>query len=241
MSSSLNFKNHSLRSALVLIFPLALLISSCGDRSQQVTLEINLEHKGVPFEVGETLYEGDTAVKFELIHFYLSHIALGDEVIEPVIFVNAQDSATMHYVLPLSKKVDQMSFGMGVDSINNIQDPTSFASNHPLSSSNAMYWSWATMYRFFKIDGRVNASGNLGMDDQLLAWHTGKNALYRTKEINTTIKPGAHLVLTFDLAELYSGISLATETMTHSMVDDYDIAVKLSNNLPAAFSLSVQE
>ena len=229
-----------MRSAFVLFFPLSLLISSCGDRSQQVTLEINLEHKGVPFQLGETLYEGDTAVKFELIHFYLSQITLGDEVKEPVIFVNAQDSATMNYVLPLAKKVDKISFGMGVDSINNSQDPTSFASNHPLSSSNAMYWSWATMYRFFKIDGRVNASGILGTDDQLLAWHTGKNALYRSKEINTTIKPGAHLVLTFDIATFYSGVSLDSETMTHSMVDDYDIAVALSDNLPAAFSLSVQ-
>ena len=230
-----------MRSFLFLLLPSALFFTSCGDRSQEVTLEINLEHNGIPFQVGETLYEGDTAVKFELVHFYLSQITLGDEVKESVVFVNAQDSASMHYVLPLSKKVDQMSFGMGVDSINNSQDPTSFAADHPLSSSNAMYWSWATMYRFFKIDGRVNASGNLGADDQLLAWHTGKNALYRTKAINTTIKPGAHLVLTFDLAELYSGISLATETMTHSMVDDYAIAVKLSNNLPAAFSLSVQE
>ena len=55
-----------------------------------------------------------------------------------------------------------------------------------------------------------------------------------------SIKPGAHLVLTFDLAEFYSGVSLETETMTHSMVDDYAIAVKLSDNLPAAFSLRVQ-
>ena len=227
-----------MRSALFL--PLALLVSSCGDRSQQVTLEINLEHNGVPFEIGETLYEGDTAIKFELIQFYLSQIALGNEVKEPVVFINVQDSVSLHYVLPLTKKVDQFSFGMGVDSINNIQDPTSFDSNHPLSSSNAMYWSWATMYRFFKIDGRVNASGILGADDQLLAWHTGKNALYRTKEINTTIRPGDHLVLTFDVAMLYSGVSLDTETMTHSMVGDYDIAVKLSNNLPAAFSLSIQ-
>ena len=227
-----------MRSAL--FFPLILLFSSCGDRSQQVTLEINLEHNGVPFEIGETLYEGDTAIKFELIQFYLSQIALGNEVKEPVVFINVQDSVSLHYVLPLTKKVDQFSFGMGVDSINNIQDPTSFDSNHPLSSSNAMYWSWATMYRFFKIDGRVNASGILGADDQLLAWHTGKNALYRTKEVNTAIRPGDHLVLTFDVAALYTGVSLDTETMTHSMVDDYDIAVKLSNNLPTAFSLSVQ-
>ena len=93
-----------MRSALFLFFPLALLFGSCGDRSQQVTLEINLEHNGVPFEIGETLFEGDTAIKFELIHFYLSQIALGDEVKESVIFANAQDSASMYYVLPLTKK-----------------------------------------------------------------------------------------------------------------------------------------
>ena len=115
-----------MRSVLFLFFPLALLFSSCGDRSQQVTLEINLEHNGVPFEIGETLYEGDTAIKFELIQFYLSQIALGNEVKEPVVFINVQDSVSLHYVLPLTKKVDQFSFGMGVDSINNIQDPTSF-------------------------------------------------------------------------------------------------------------------
>ena len=229
-----------MRLTMLSIFSVALLLASCVGGSQQVTLEINLEHNGVPFEVGETLYKGNTAIKFELIHFYLSQIALGDQVMEPVVFINAQDSASMHYVLPLTKKVEQFSFGMGVDSINNIQDPTSFGPDHPLSSSNSMYWSWATMYRFFKIDGRVNATGALGTDDQLLAWHTGKNALYRTKEINVSIKPGAHLVLTFDLAELYSGVSLDTETMTHSMVDDYTIAVKLSDNLPAAFSLRVQ-
>ena len=229
-----------MRLLLFLLLPLTLLFTSCRGGEQEVTLEINLEHNGVPFQIGESLTKGDTAIKFELIHFYLSQITLGDEVKEPVVFVNAQDSASMHYVLPLTKKVDRISFGMGVDSINNIQDPTSFASDHPLSSSNAMYWSWATMYRFFKIDGRVNASGILGTDDQLLAWHTGKNALYRTKEIDASIKPGAHLVLTFDLAAFYSGVSLNTETMTHSMVDDYDIAVKLSDNLPAAFSLSVQ-
>ena len=63
-----------MRSTLLSIFSVALLLASCGEGSQQVTLEINLEHNGVPFEVGETLYKGDTAIKFELIHFYLSHV-----------------------------------------------------------------------------------------------------------------------------------------------------------------------
>ena len=65
-----------MRLSLLSILPLAFLFSSCGNGSEQVTLEINLVHNGIPFEVGETLYKGDTAIKFELIHFYLSEIAL---------------------------------------------------------------------------------------------------------------------------------------------------------------------
>jgi hypothetical protein len=55
-----------MRSALFLFFSLALFLSSCGDRSQQVTLEVNLVHNGVPFELGETLYKTDTAINLEM-------------------------------------------------------------------------------------------------------------------------------------------------------------------------------
>jgi len=95
-----------------------------------------------------------------------------------------------------------------------------------------------------RIDGRSNSSGTLGTDDILLAWHTGKDELYRcvdlTSQIAGSIKGGDHLILEFELDRFIQGMSLETESMTHTMANDYNIAVKLSNQLPGAFHLRVE-
>jgi hypothetical protein len=207
-------------------------------------MEVRLNYNGAPYTVGETVYKGDTALKFEKFYFYLSDVQLGDQLLEEVLFCNAEDSATMNYQWTLDQKATALTFAVGVDSLNNAMDPTSFEVGHPLSSANDMYWSWATKYRFLRIDGRLNGTGTLGTDDILLAWHTGKDALYRTVDLSSAlsspIKPGDHVILEFNLDALIAGMSLENESMTHAMVDDYDIAVKLSDNLPSAFSVRVE-
>jgi hypothetical protein len=215
-------------------------LGSCTPSSKQITVEVRLEHEGVPYSVGETVFKGDTAVRFEAFAFYLSDLSLGGAVVEEVAFLNAQDSASLQFTWNLEKAVNSLSFGIGVDSLNNAMDPTTFDTDHPLSSANAMYWTWATKYRFLKIDGRSNATGVFGADDKLLAWHTGKDELYRKVTLSQTIKPGDHLVLHFNLDQLLNQISLAKESMTHTMVDDYDIAVRVSDVVPGTFSLSVE-
>lgn len=221
-----------------------LLLASCGTGSSDLTMEVRLNYNGAPYTVGETVYKGDTALKFEKFYFYLSDVQLGDQLLEEVLFCNAEDSATMNYQWTLDKNATALTFAVGVDSLNNAMDPTSFEVGHPLSSANDMYWSWATKYRFLRIDGRLNGTGTLGTDDILLAWHTGKDALYRTVDLSSAlsspIKPGDHVILEFNLDALIAGMSLENESMTHTMVDDYEIAVKLSDNLPSAFSVRVE-
>ncbi len=217
---------------------------SCGTGSNDLSMEVRLTYEGVPYNVGETVFKGDTALRFEKFYFYLSDFQVGDQLLEEVMFCNAEDSATMNYTWTLDDKATHLSFAVGVDSLNNAMDPTTFEVGHPLSSANDMYWSWATKYRFLRIDGRLNGSGMLGTDDILLAWHTGKDELYRTVDLSNqltgAIKPGDHVVLEFELDGLIAGMSLESESMTHTMVDDYEIAVKLSNNLPSAFAVRVE-
>ena len=220
------------------------LLASCGNGDSTVSMEVRLTYNHAPYAVGETVYKGDTAVKFDKFYFYLSDIQIGGQLVEEVVFCNAEDSTTMNYEWSLKNKANSFFFCVGVDSLNNAMDPTSFDVGHPLSSANDMYWSWATKYRFLRIDGRSNASGTLGTDDILLAWHTGKDELYRcvdlTSQLAGVIKGGDHLILEFELDQFIQNMSLETESMTHTMADDYDIAVKLSNQLPGAFNLRVE-
>ncbi len=221
-----------------------LFLASCGNDDSTVSMEVRLTYNDTPYAVGETVYKGDTSVKFEKFYFYLSELQIGNQLVEEVMFCNAEDSTTMNYEWSWDKNSSTLSFCVGVDSLNNAMDPTSFDVGHPLSSANDMYWSWATKYRFLRIDGRSNPSGTLGTDDILLAWHTGKDELYRCVDLSVqlagAIKGGDHLILEFDLDQLIQRMSLETESMTHTMADDYDIAVKLSNQLPRAFNIRVE-
>jgi len=221
-----------------------LFLASCGNDDSTVSMEVRLTYNDTPYAVGETVYKGDTSVKFEKFYFYLSELQIGNQLVEEVMFCNAEDSTTMNYEWSWDKNSSTLSFCVGVDSLNNAMDPTSFDVGHPLSSANDMYWSWATKYRFLRIDGRSNPSGTLGTDDILLAWHTGKDELYRCVDLSAqlarAIEGGDHLILQFELDQLIQRMSLETESMTHAMAGDYDIAVKLSNQLPGAFNLRVE-
>ena len=186
------------------------------------------------------IFKSDTAVQFDLFHLYLSNLTLGNTLAEEVLFINATDSSSLNYTISLPRKVSVLSLGLGVDSIQNSMDPTTFPTSHPLSSANAMYWSWASKYRFVKVDGRVNPTGIIGVDDDFLVWHTGTNGLYRTATFEQEIRPGDHVILKIDLNVLLASLSLKDDLFTHAGVDTYAIAEKVTERLISAMALEIQ-
>ena len=216
------------------------LVAACGTKKKNVSFEIQLNYDNVPHLVGEVVFKGDTAVQLDLFHFYLSNLTLGNTIAEEVLFINAMDSSSLNYTVSLPRKVSMLSFGLGVDSIQNSMDPTTFSTSHPLSSANAMYWSWASKYRFLKVDGKVNPTGSIGVDDDFLVWHTGTNSLYRTAMFEQDIRPGDHVILKIDLNVLLSDLSLKDDLFTHAGVDTYTIAEKVTETLISAMALEIQ-
>lgn len=228
-----------MRSFILLLFT-SFLVVSCGTKKENISLEIQLNYDNIPHLVGDEIFKGDTAVQFDLFQLYLSNLTLGNTVAEEVLFINAIDSSSLNYTISLPRKVSTLSLGLGVDSVQNSMDPTTFPTSHPLSSANAMYWSWASKYRFLKVDGKVNSGGTIGVDDDFLVWHTGTNGLYRTAIFEQEIRPGDHMILKIDLNQLLSGLSLKEDLFTHAGVDTYSIAEKVTDTLLAAMTLEIQ-
>lgn len=233
---------------LLLLAVSVLTLQSCDtwfSNDKHVDLSFDTEYKGERVVPGTTYFRGDTAFKFDLIHFYISDVYFNDVFVQDVIFVAQSEDDVYGTTVQIpdwtKDVVETITFGVGLDSVQNAQSPASFDANHPLSSLNAMYWSWATKYRFIKIDGRVNASGIFGDDDLLLAWHTGMDELYRTVTLNVPggAQRGDRIRVVFDLEKFMQGVSLGTESVTHTAPDDYHIAVKLTNNLESAFYAEV--
>jgi len=215
-------------------------LTSCGNREKEVTVHFELTSTGAHHQLGDTIYAGDTAVVFDLFHLYLSNLAIDGEVLEPAWFINTSDSLSTTIKLPLKKNATTFSFGLGLDEVQNAFDPTSFEIGHPLSSANAMYWSWASKYRFVKAEGRLNYSGQLGADDQLLIWHTGLDTLYRTKTLDLAIEPGNTINVALDLDHLFSGVSLEKEVFTHTDVTDFDVAEAVTNQMIQSIEVDVR-
>lgn len=226
---------------LLLLATSLIVLASCGNREKEVTLYFQLTSNQSLHQAGDTLFKGDTAIAFDLFHLYLSDLSFDDEVVEPVWFINTSDTATTTVVLPLTKAATSFSLGLGLNEMQNASDPTSFDLSHPLSSANAMYWSWASKYRFIKADGRINYDGQLGAGDQSLIWHTGLDTLYRTRSYELTVSPGDELYVTVDLDALLGGLSLEKQAFTHTDVATFGVAEAVSDRMIQSIAVEVRE
>lgn len=218
------------------------LLSSCRSGDKNVTVEFQLVQNGTPYTMSSPFNKGDTAIALDLFHFYISELTMGDQLISDVLFVDPGDSTYSNYTLNLEKRSSNVSFGLGVPEDMNAMDPTTFETSHPLSSAFAMYWTWASKYRFIKAEGRFNASGDLSdaANNGGIIWHTGTDPLYRTTTLDIDVRPGDHIVFKLDLDKLISGVSLDKDGFTHTTVDTFGTAEKVSNEAIAAFEVVVE-
>ena len=157
------------------------LLASCGGNDKQITVEFRLVEGSSDYTIGSSMMKGDTAVAFDLFHFYVSDLSIDDDILSPVLFVNTTDSA-QHYSFEYSGRIIVVFWSCVAPTLN-ATDPTTYAVTHPLSSAFAMYWTWASKYRFIKAEGRFNPSGTLtdAATNSGIVWHTGTDALYQEK------------------------------------------------------------
>lgn len=231
-----------MNSPLLISFAALFLLGSCGPREKEITVQFQLIQDGIPYENSTSFNKGDTAIALDLFHFYVSELYLGDQMLSEVLFVDPSDSLYSNYTLSVDKSDDELSFGLGVPSQLNSMDPTVFETSHPLSSAFAMYWTWASKYRFLKVEGRFNGSGDLSNagSNSAIIWHTGTDGLYRIVTFNEQIQPGDHVLVQLDLDQLLGALSLENNGFTHTTVSTYTTAELVTEQVISALSLTVK-
>jgi len=212
-------------------------------------LSFNTLVDGEQFVLNDTLYEDYLGRKYrvELLKFYLSNWALEKQDGSMVSFgaVNLVDYSSKN-TLNIDAIIDtgvyvNLHFGVGLDSLMNASDPTDFESLNPLSVAQNTYWPWASKYKFFMFEGRVDTLG--GQDPNVIfSYHSGFDTLYR--EITLPLQDlfitseADSIVLQMDLARVVKGdagvVDFVDEPFSHSLTD-FEIVETISNNLPDAF------
>ena len=204
---------------------------------------------GEQFVLNDTLYEDYLGRKYrvELLKFYLSNWALEKQDGSMVSFgtVNLVDYSSEN-TLKIDAVIDtglyvNLHFGVGLDSLTNASDPADFESSNPLSIAQNTYWSWASRYKFFMLNGRVDTLGGQN-PDVIFSYHSGFDTLYR--EITVPLQglfvtsEADSIALEMDLALVVNGdagiVDFVDEPFSHSL-GDFEIVETISNNFPQAF------
>ena len=201
--------------------------------------------------LNDVLYDDYMGRKFrvELLKFYFSNCFLEkqDGSMVPIVDVALVDYASSS---PLSIDIDvetgnyiNLHFAVGLDSLMNASDPSDFDSSHPLSIANNTYWSWASKYKFFMLEGRVDSQSD-GVPNAVFSYHSGFNSLYR--EITLPLNEfdissnGGSISLELNLESVLYGeagiIDLVIAPFSHSE-NNYEIVEIISNNLLNAFTI----
>lgn len=185
-------------------------------------------------------------LQIEDLKFYISNLTLvknnNQEVIIKDVDLIDLKAAGENYTSALVPLGDykEIKFGIGVDSLLNDTDPTTYNVGHPLSTFQNTYWPWVAQYRFIMLEGRADTiNGSSSNLNQLLSYHTGAKSLYReySKSINFSIQLDAthEESLSINLNKIFYGsagdVDLINETSTHSYSP---LALKITENFKLA-------
>ncbi len=186
--------------------------------------------------------DGDS-VYFTLINYYISDVEIMDKdgnaaiEVKDVTLVDLSDPTTFEFNYTLEADAyKNPSFTVGLTDNRNATDPSSYASNHPMSLNRSMYWLMAEAYIYLKVEGfRINN----GIDEPLV-YHVGMNGFAQTKlkEKAFSINKGntTTIVTTLDMNDLFVNIDFDTEPETHTM-NNMPLAMKMMNNFVNALSV----
>ncbi len=134
-------------------------------------------------------------------------------------------------------------FVLGLDSITNHKDPTTYESDEPLAiQSPGIHWSWNSGYIFMKMEGQVDTTqAHSGTPNFDFFYHIGLDQMKRTIDFSTsgfkvTGDNENEIGLEIDFLKIMTSVDMRTESETHTF-NNLPLATKIADNWQSAFSL----
>lgn len=230
----------------------ALFCTSCNTTTtapscEPFELQITHTYNNAPFYLND-LYTSpqNNQMWFTTKKYYLSNVFAVKEdgtkhLLSEIALINADTNENNVIAKNLETgKYKGLEFSLGVDSVLNVQDPTTWTPDHPLNVFNNMYWTWNTMYVFAKLEG-FEVSNN---DTIPFLIHTGTNNLYRSNiavDLPFTVNSGSNstVILEVDVLSILqqSGytFNLTQDGQTHTM-DNMPLAIQYMDNFTNALN-----
>lgn len=250
-------KNFFVLGVLAFVFSISSCTKDSEDKQESGKLKFNVVlTDGVkPVNQNEVIsLSNGQEINVSLFRLYFSNISLSqfdastELLIKDVALLDPGVDGSNSFTVELDGATfSSIKFGLGVDAIQNDQNPGDFPNEHPLSTYQSMYWSMLK-YRFAKFEGKGNLDGQLGStSDVAIAFHPGTNPLYKklVLPVNVTIKEGttSTVNINININEIFAGnnpfdLTDGSETQTHSTASDIQIAEKFMENLKTSITIN---
>ncbi|MEJ6694237.1 MAG: hypothetical protein QNK51_00225 [Chitinophagales bacterium] len=234
-----------MKNYFLLIISIALLsIGAC--KEEQGEGDLNMKYaatlNGGNLELNQTYLLNGDSVYFTLIQYYICDASISDKdgitslALKDVAFIDFSEPSSLDYNFTLDAAAyKNPTYTVGLSDERGATDPSSYASDHPMSLNRSMYWLMANAYVYFKIEGFRIKNGI----DEPLVYHVGMDGFSQNKEVpqSFTINKGnsTTLITTLDLNEVFANINFTTEPETHTM-NNMPLAQKLMNNFVNALT-----
>lgn len=188
---------------------------------------------------------------FEQVYYYVSNIRLqkadGSEYAVDGIYEIASGGNQLEIELEDVPAGDYTGFNfyVGIDSATNHLDPSTYAASSALSPQTPnMFWTWNSGYIFMRLQGSVDTLATpsaTAPEFGDFAFHLGgDNYLVDVPLTKSfTVSSSAHPALNVTMDAEYlieNNMDLSADRVTHTM-DNMPLAMKLKNNITAAFSV----
>ena len=212
-----------------LLLMLSVMIVSNAHSQTMNKVAFSFDHKvGVdPLVLGKTVFTiwNNKKVILTRAEFYISEVEIQNPngnmmpLTDQYLLIDASKPTDVHEMGHWDiEGVRGVKLHLGVDPAHNHADPSTYASDHPLSLQNpTMHWGWSAGYRFMAIEGKVDNNGD-GKPETAFEFHNVGDEFYRALDLQTTVnaKDGTldvHLIL--DYAQLFKNIAMTGSLIQH--------------------------
>lgn len=248
---------------LLPVLALSIFFSSCGndddqDLSGSLELVFKARYGDEPLVMlgEEYTYPDGTPIKFQLVNYYVTDIALlapeeNKETlvseVELIDYAEFYDTATAENGVSITYDdlspgtYEQIRLGIGLTPDLNGTQPSNYIAGHPLTDN---FWSWARGYVFAKIEAVADLDGDGQFSDKL-TYHIGADDLFTTLTVDQPIviqkDSPLRLIFEIDMEQVlqrqgdYLDLNEAANTQDHT--NNPDIYEWLWENLVDNLSL----
>lgn len=238
----------------LLIFAV-IFVSGCMDKEDpkgDLNLTMNLLYNGDPLVMFQDYeYPDGRTINFSRFSMYISDFRLDETVVYDVAFHNLTESHVdlqsaedgydwLIEDIPIND-YSSISFGVGVNEIENAKDPGTFASGHPLAKPAEHWFSWNS-FIFLKLEANMDTNGD-GVKDLPISLHLGDDDAYRVLSFNNNITISEDNItaskINVDIYKLLGGndntYDVDTNPQIHSL-GQKEAVIELANNIPTSIS-----